>query len=96
MTAQPIGRPARAWRGCVVDVEPGVFTVLAETRGDTVEIRATLDGRMLGVVARDRSRMPEKGDWVTLRRWPDHHVTVTSVIRPEISPPARVLPFRAR
>ncbi len=95
MTAQLVSGP-RDWRGCVLSVEPGVFTVLAEARGGTVEIRATLDGGMLGEVARDRSRMPEPGDWVTLRGWPDQRVTLTSVIRPETSTPARVLPFRAR
>jgi len=96
MTAQPIGRPVRDWRGCVVDVEPGVFTVLAECRGGRAEIRATLDGAMLAVVARDRRQLPEPGDWVTLRHWPDERVTLTSVIRPETPAPGRVLPFRTR
>jgi len=40
--------------------------------------------------------MPERGDWVTLRRWPNGRVTLTSVIRPDTSTPARVLPFRVR
>jgi len=80
----------------VVDVEPGVFTVLAECRGSRVEIRATLDCAMLAAVARDRRQLPERGDWVTLRHWPDERVTLTSVIRPQATPSARVLPFRAR
>lgn len=77
MTAQRL-EPSPAWVACVVRVEVGVLVVLTD-RG---EVRATLDGRMLASVARDRSNLPEAGDWVALRRWPDGRVTVLRTIRP--------------
>lgn len=91
MSVQPIRRPGLegSWCGCVLRVEPGVVVVLTD-RG---EVRATLDGAMLAAVARDRTQLPQAGDWVRLRQWPDHHVTVLAAIRPEPRGLARVLPF---
>lgn len=77
MTAQRL-EPSQSPVGCVLRAEVGVLVVLTE-RG---EVRATLDGRMLAAVARDRSALPEPGDWVALRRWPDERVTVLRTIRP--------------
>jgi ribosome biogenesis GTPase len=73
--------------GCVVRIETGVAVVLTD-RG---ECRASYGGRMLADVARDRSRAPQAGDWVTLRPWPDGRVTLEECLTP---PCAAVLPFR--
>ncbi|MGH3413095.1 MAG: hypothetical protein ACRDPH_08465 [Marmoricola sp.] len=83
--------PADPWVGCVVGVETGVFEVLTD-RGT---VRASLAGRMLAVVARDRSRLPEAGDWVVLQRWCDGCITVAATCGPR-SGGARVLPLRRR
>ena len=48
---------------------------------------------MLAEVARDRSRAPAAGDWVTLRTWPDGRVTLEECLT---RPPGRVLAFRRR
>jgi hypothetical protein len=53
--------------GCVVAREVGVLVVLT----DGGLLRATYGARMLGAIARDRSRIPAPGEWVTLRRWAD-------------------------
>lgn len=71
MTADVAAR-CDPWVGCVTHVEAGVFVVLTD-RG---EVRASLDGTMLGEVARDRSRLPVPGDWLVLRAWCDGRVTV--------------------
>jgi hypothetical protein len=52
--------------------EIGVLVVLT----DVGQVRASYGPRMLGEIARDRSRLPEPGEWVTLRRWYDGPVTV--------------------
>src|SRR4029077_9524614 len=70
--------------GCVVRVETGVAVVLTD-KGET---RASYSGRMLADVARDRSRAPVAGDWVTLRTWPDGRVTLEECLT---CPPGRVL-----
>lgn len=88
MTAQRL-EPARAWVGCVLRVEVGVLVVLT----DAGEVRASLDGRMLGRVARDRSALPVPGDWVVLRRWCDGPVTVVRTIRPDRDGLAPVVPL---
>ena len=75
--------------GCVVRVETGVAVVLT----DEGETRASYSGRMLADVARDRSRAPAAGDWVTLRTWPDGRVTLEECLT---CPPGRVLAFRRR
>lgn len=69
----------RSWVGCVVSEETGVLEVLT----DEGLVRASLDGAMLGRVARDRSQLPGPGDWVRLRRWPDRQVTVEATCLPE-------------
>ncbi|MEP6815927.1 MAG: hypothetical protein ABI873_10290 [Marmoricola sp.] len=75
--------------GCVVRVETGVAVVLT----DLGECRASYSGRMLADVARDRSRAPRVGDWVTLRTWPDGRVTLEECLTRVV---AVVLPFRRR
>jgi ribosome biogenesis GTPase len=75
--------------GCVVRIETGVAVVLT----DHGERRASYGARMLSDVARDRSRAPRAGDWVTLRTWPDGRVTLEECLT---SPSAAVLPFRRR
>jgi ribosome biogenesis GTPase / thiamine phosphate phosphatase len=76
--------------GCVVDREIGVLVVLT----DDGPVRATYGARMLGVICRDRSRVPEPGDWVSVRRWCDGPVTVEDTLTPADQPLARVLPLR--
>ena len=56
--------------------EIGVLVVLT----DDGPVRASYGARMLGEIARDRSRLPEPGEWVTLRRWCDGPVTVEGVL----------------
>lgn len=89
MTAERVTRP-RPWVGCVVGGEPGVALVLT----DGGEVRASYGGSMLGMIARDRSCLPEPGSWVMLRRWPDGRVTIEAPCRPR--PAARVIPLRGR
>lgn len=86
MTAERVA-PADSRVGCVVRAGTGVFNVLT----DDGEVRASLDGAMLGRVARDRSCLPQPGDWVELRCWPDGCVTV---LRPLHRALAKVLPLR--
>ena len=74
--------------GCVLAGETGVLVVLT----DDGPVRASYGARMLCAIARDRSRSPEAGEWVTLRRWSDGPVTVEDVLtRPAL---AKVLPLR--
>lgn len=78
--------------GCVLAREIGVLVVLT----DEGPVRASYGARMLGAIARDRSRVPEAGEWVSLRRWCDGPVTVESTLaRPEPRALATVLPLRA-
>ena len=58
----------------LVDVEVGLR-----------RIRASYDGELLGVVARDPRAAPRVGDQVRLRRWADGRTTVQRVL-------ARALP----
>jgi hypothetical protein len=77
--------------GCVLGSEVGVLLVLTD-RGP---LRATYGARMLSAIARDRSRVPEPGEWVSLRRWCDGPVTVEATLsRPPPAPLAQVLPLR--
>ena len=71
--------------------EIGVLVVLT----DDGPVRASYGARMLGAIARDRSRSPEAGEWVTLRRWCDGPVTVEGVLTRPCRPPAlaTVLPL---
>ena len=71
--------------------EIGVLVVLT----DDGPIRASYGARMLGAIARDRSRLPAAGEWVTLRRWCDGPVTVEGVLTRTQAPPglATVLPL---
>jgi hypothetical protein len=70
--------------------EIGVLVVLT----DDGLVRASYGARVLGAIARDRSRSPEAGEWVTLRRWLDGPVTVEDVLtRPYHPPLATVLPL---
>jgi hypothetical protein len=78
--------------GCVLAREIGVLVVLT----DDGPVRASYGARMLGAIARDRSRSPEAGEWVTVRRWCDGPVTVEDVLtRPYRPPLAKVLPLHA-
>lgn len=73
--------------GCVLARETGVLVVLT----DDGPVRASYGARMLCAIARDRSRSPEAGEWVTVRRWCDGPVTVEEVLtRPSL---ATVLPL---
>lgn len=62
--------------GRVARVDRGVCTVL--TAGGTV--RASLAGRMLGIVAKDPLSMPSVGDWVAVRAWDDDRRTIEAVL----------------
>ena len=42
--------------------------------------RASLAGRMLGIVAKDPLAMPTVGDWVVVRRWGDDRHTLEAVL----------------
>jgi hypothetical protein len=76
--------------GCVLARELGVLVVLT----DGGPVRASYGVWMLGAIARDRSRTPEAGEWVTVRRWCDGPVTVEDVLtRPTDPPLATVLPL---
>ena len=68
-------------------IETGVAVVWT----DLGECRASYGARMLAAVARDRSRAPRPGDWVTLRTWPDGRVTLDECLT---GATAAVLPFR--
>lgn len=71
--------------------EIGVLVVLT----DDGPVRATYGARMLGAIARDRSRVPFPGEWVGVRRWSDGPVTVESALTRASAPRlAQVLPFR--
>lgn len=87
MTAERVSRP-RPWVGCVTGTETGVCRVLTD-RG---ELRASFGGGMLGLLARDRSRAPQPGDWVVLRAWPDDRVTIEAPWA--TGPSATVIPIR--
>ena len=71
--------------------EVGVLVVLT----DDGPVRASYGARMLGAIARDRSRLPAAGEWVSLRRWCDGPVTVEGVLTQPHIPPgqATVLPL---
>jgi hypothetical protein len=73
--------------------EIGVLVVLT----DDGPVRASYGARMLGAIARDRSRLPDAGEWVTLRRWRDGPVTVEGLLtRPARPALATVLPMHPR
>jgi hypothetical protein len=74
---------------CVLAREIGVLVVLT----DDGPLRATYGARMLGAIARDRSRLPEPGDWVTTRRWCDGRVTVERALTRPAPSLAQVLPI---
>ena len=78
--------------GCVLAREIGVLVVLT----DVGPVRASYGARMLGQIARDRSRVPEPGEWVFLRRWYDGPVTVEATLTPRPPRLARVLPLHRR
>ncbi len=79
--------------GCVLICEIGVLVVLT----DVGPVRASYGARMLGQIARDRTRVPEPGEWVTVRRWCDGPVTVERALsRPPKETLATVLPMRPR
>ena len=77
--------------GCVLTREVGVLVVLT----DDGCVRASYGAQMLGQLARDRSRVPEPGEWVILRRWYDGPVTVERILsRPQSESLASVVPLR--
>ena len=62
--------------GRVLRADRGVCTVV-----DAAGVaRATLAGSVLLAAAHDPARLPCAGDWVVLRRWPDHRVTIECVL----------------
>jgi ribosome biogenesis GTPase len=62
--------------GRVLRADRGVCTVLDRSG----VVRASLAGAVLLAAAGDTARLPCAGDWVVLRRWPDHRVTVDCVL----------------
>jgi hypothetical protein len=73
--------------------EVGVLVVLT----DDGPVRASYGARMLDAIARDRSRLPDSGEWVTVRRWRDGPVTVEEVLTRASRPVlATVLPLDRR
>jgi hypothetical protein len=73
------------------ELETGVLVVLT----DDGPVRASYGARMLRAIARDRSRLPAPGEWVSVRHWHDGPVTVESTLtRPSPPPLAQVLPWR--
>lgn len=107
MTTAPIAhrRQPGGELGCVLAREVGVLLVLT----DTGPVRASYGARLLGRLAADRGCLPEPGEWVALRRWPDGPVTAEKApgsgrTRP-VTPPqdhpqgpglAAVVPLRRR
>ena len=85
MTAARVVRPDLEV-GCVLAREIGVLVVLT----DQGPVRASYGARMLGAIARDRSKVPEPGEWVGLRRWSDGPVTVESSMAPPVTPRPRL------
>jgi ribosome biogenesis GTPase len=78
--------------GCVLARDVGVLIVLT----DLGPVRASYGARMLGQIARDRSGVPEPGEWVVLRRWYDGPVTVEATLTRRPSQLAPVVPIRSR
>ncbi len=79
--------------GCVLAREIGILVVLT----DVGPVRASYGARVLGQIARDRSRVPEPGEWVSLRRWYDGPVTVERILSRPCTPAlATVVPLRPR
>ena len=77
--------------GCVLAREIGVLVVLT----DDGLVRASYGARMLGAIARDRSRLPEAGEWVSVRRWCDGPVTIEDILTRPFRPAlATVTPLR--
>ena len=70
--------------------ETGVLVVLT----DVGPVRASYGARMLEQIARDRSRVPEPGEWVVLRRLYDGPVTVEAALTPRPPRIAPVVPLR--
>jgi ribosome biogenesis GTPase len=78
--------------GCVLTRDIGVLVVLT----DVGPVRASYSARMLGQIARDRSGVPEPGEWVVLRRWYDGPVTVEATLTRRPSQLAPVVPLHGR
>ncbi len=73
--------------------EIGILVVLT----DDGRVRASYGAHVLGLLARDRSRVPEPGEWVVLRRWDDGPVTVERILsRPPSETLAPVVPLLRR
>jgi ribosome biogenesis GTPase len=89
LTAVPAPRDEAAV-GCVLACDVGVLVVLT----DVGPVRASYGARMLGQIARDRTRVPEPGEWVVLRRWYDGPVTVECMLTRRPSRIAPVVPLR--
>lgn len=68
--------PADATIGRVVCVDRGVATVLTE-RGP---VRACAGADVLADMAHDATAAPCTGDWVVVRDWPDHRLTIHTVL----------------
>ncbi|CAM3467778.1 ribosome small subunit-dependent GTPase A [Stackebrandtia soli] len=62
--------------GRISRVDRGVCTVLTE-RGVT---RASLAGRMLGIIAKDPLAMPSVGDWAVIKTWSDERSTIEAIL----------------
>ena len=62
--------------GRVVRVDRGVALVLTETG----IVRASYGAELLAEMACDPGAAPSTGDWVVVRDWPDHRVTLDTVL----------------
>jgi ribosome biogenesis GTPase / thiamine phosphate phosphatase len=78
--------------GRVARVDKGLCTVL----GADGPVRASWSGAVMAAVAADAQSTPCTGDWVAVRAWPDHRVTIeavaprrTTIVRAEVSGTSR-------
>ncbi|MGH8883136.1 MAG: GTPase RsgA, partial [Stackebrandtia sp.] len=62
--------------GRIARVDRGVCTVLTAAGA----VRASLAGRMLGIIAKDSLAMPTVGDWAVVRHWNDDRFTIEAVL----------------
>jgi len=62
--------------GRIARVDRGVCTVLTATG----TVRASLAGRMLGLIAKDPLAMPCVGDWAAIRHWDDDRYTIEAIL----------------
>ena len=67
---------ADATIGRVVRVDRGLARVLTEER----PVRASFGGNLLAEMGADATTAPCAGDWCVVREWPDHRITLETVL----------------